>query len=143
MYTVQRSALVLHSASNMAKLVNDVDRYQEFLPWCRKSEVLSCLADQMVARLSIAMGGINQSFTTKNEMFGDERTTMSLVDGPFRSLFGVWTFKVLEANASKIELDLRFEFSNFMIEKAIGPVFKSMADSMVNSFCERADAVYQ
>ncbi|NKB77847.1 MAG: ubiquinone-binding protein [Gammaproteobacteria bacterium] len=142
MYTVQRSALVLHSAENMAMLVNDVDRYDEFLPWCGGSRVLSRGENEMTAIVTIAFKGIRKSFTTKNQMIGNEQTLMALVDGPFESLWGCWTYKPLEENASKIALDLKFDFSSPIVGRVIGPVFKSIADSMVASFCDRADQIY-
>ena len=140
MYTVQRSALVFHSAEKMSMLVNDVDRYQEFLPWCGGSRVITSSAVEMTAEITIAFSGIRRSFTTRNRLVGHEKTIVSLVEGPFRSLQGGWTYKALEDNASKISLDLEFDFANLVTEKIVGPAFKAIADSMVTSFCERADA---
>ncbi len=142
MYTVQRSALVFHSAENMAMLVNDVDRYAEFLPWCGGSRVLSRSENEMTAQITIAFKGIKKSFTTRNQIVGSEQTVVTLVDGPFESLSGGWVFKALEENASRISLDLTFTFSNQLVGNVVGPVFRTIADSMVESFCDRADQVY-
>jgi ribosome-associated toxin RatA of RatAB toxin-antitoxin module len=67
---------------------------------------------------------------------------MRLVEGPFKHLDGNWSFKALRADACKIEFDLHYEFSNRILEKLIGPVFSMIANSFVDSFCKRADAVY-
>ncbi|MEM7196642.1 MAG: type II toxin-antitoxin system RatA family toxin [Pseudomonadota bacterium] len=142
MYSVNRSALVMHSAKNMFDLVNDVGRYPEFLPWCGGSEVLSSDSDQMVASVTIAFKGIEKQFTTRNTLIQNEKTIVELVDGPFSDLSGEWRYTALSDTASKIELSLKFGFSNVLVGKVVGPIFHAIADSMVDSFCKRADQLY-
>lgn len=67
---------------------------------------------------------------------------LRLVDGPFRKLQGVWTFRPLREDACKVELMLDFEFSGKLIDKAFGGVFKQIANTLVDSFCKRAEEVY-
>ena len=142
MYTVNRSALVMHSAEQMYQLVNDVGAYGDFLPWCSGSEVISESEQEMVATVTIAFKGLSKSFTTRNQLIRNQETRMQLVDGPFSELSGVWTYTELSDSASKIELNLEFGFSNKILAAAIGPVFHSIADSMVDSFSRRADELY-
>ncbi|MXX15867.1 MAG: type II toxin-antitoxin system RatA family toxin [Gammaproteobacteria bacterium] len=139
MYQVERSALVMHPAAHLSKLVNDVDRYQEFLPWCGGARVLSRDDRGYTASVDIAFKGLKRSFTTRNTMVDDQRMEMVLVDGPFSDLSGTWTFKAISPEASRISLSLSFGFSNRVVEAAVGPVFRLIADSMVESFCRRAD----
>ncbi len=141
MYKVERSALVMHPAARMCDLVNDVDRYQEFLPWCGGSRVLSRDGDGYTASVDIAFKGLRKSFTTRNVTTGIERIDMALVDGPFSELSGAWTFTEISPEASRISLSLSFGFSNRLVAAAVGPVFRLIADSMVDSFCQRADAL--
>ena len=142
MYTVKRSALVTHSARKMFTLVNDVGRYQEFLPWCGGSEEISRTDEEAVASIKIAYKGIEKSFTTCNKLEGTRKIVLTLVDGPFSELHGVWEFIPLKENASKVELDLQFDFSNRFLGIVVGPVFRRIADSMVDSFVQRADQIY-
>ncbi len=142
MYTVERSALVMHTAAQMFTLINDVDRYQEFLPWCGGSKVIERREDIIVASVDIAFKGIRKSFTTHNQLLENQRTDMTLVDGPFSELSGYWQFKEISPEASKISLSLEFGFSNKLVGAVVGPVFKIIADSMVDSFCKRADQLY-
>ena len=142
MYTVARSALVMHSAGDMFALVNDVDAYEEFLPWCGGSEVLERNDDEVIARVDIAFRGIHKSFVTRNRLQPVTRTAMSLVEGPFSELTGTWDFTPIDEKACRISLDLRFGFSNRLVEKLVGPVFRAIADSMVESFVKRADDLY-
>jgi ribosome-associated toxin RatA of RatAB toxin-antitoxin module len=142
MYKVERSALVMHSASNMFSLVNDVEHYSDFLPWCGGSRELSRTEDEVVASITISFKGIKKEFTTRNRLIGQEKTVITLVDGPFSELSGFWEFIPLEPSASKIVLNLDFDFSNKVVGKVVGPVFKVIADSMIESFCKRADEIY-
>ena len=143
MYKVERSALVMHSAQEMFELVNDVDRYHEFLPWCSGSRVLKREGNIAIASVDISFKGLNKSFTTRNELIEYQRTNMSLVDGPFSELSGHWGFSEISETASRIRLELGFDFSNRLVAGVVGPVFRIIADSMVDAFCGRADEIYQ
>jgi len=142
MYTINKSARVPHSARKMFVLVNDVDRYQEFLPWCGGSEEISRTEEEVVASIKIAYKGLERSFTTRNKLIGTQKIILTLVDGPFKELYGVWEFIELEENASKVELNLQFAFSNRLLGAVMGPVFGIVADSMVDSFIERAEQIH-
>ncbi|HBE91999.1 MAG TPA: ubiquinone-binding protein, partial [Gammaproteobacteria bacterium] len=53
-----------------------------------------------------------------------------------------WLFTDLGGDASKIELDLEFGFSNKIVGKVIGPVFSAIANSMVEAFHKQARVTY-
>jgi len=139
---VTKSALVTFSAPQMFDLVADMDSYPQFLPWCAKAEILSREKNQICGRMEVARMGIHQAFSTCNRFIPGERMELRLVDGPFRKLQGVWTFRPLREDACKVELMLDFEFSGKLIEKAFGGVFKQIANTLVDSFCKRAEEVY-
>jgi ribosome-associated toxin RatA of RatAB toxin-antitoxin module len=139
---VQKSALVSYSADQMFDLVNDVDRYQQFLPWCRDSKVLSSDGELVRAKVEIAHGALHKSFTTKNRIQQGKVIEMRLEDGPFKQLEGFWRFQTLSETACKVSLDLQYEFSSRLIGIAIGPVFSQIANSMVDAFTQRAHDVY-
>lgn len=126
----------------MFALVADIEAYAAFLPWCARAHVLTRTQDVVVAAIDIAYHGINKTFTTRNLLYPDERMEMQLVDGPFRHLQGCWRFDALDAHASKIALDLEFEFANKLMGLTLGPLFSRLADGMVQSFEQRARAVY-
>jgi ribosome-associated toxin RatA of RatAB toxin-antitoxin module len=98
--------------------------------------------NSVVASVGINFHGVKQSFTTSNQNTPPTEIRMSLVDGPFKTLHGTWTFKPLRDDACKVELDLQYEFSSRLLEQVIGPVFGMIANSMVDSFCKRAETVY-
>ncbi|KXJ57808.1 type II toxin-antitoxin system RatA family toxin [Neptuniibacter pectenicola] len=142
MAQVDRSALVLHTAEQMFDLINDVERYPEFLPWCAKTEVVSRSDDAVVATLYLAKAGLKYSFTTRNQLKRPVQMTLELVEGPFSSLVGVWDFKVLSDEACKVSLNLQFEFSGKIAAMAMGKVFNQVATTLVDAFVSRADEIY-
>jgi ribosome-associated toxin RatA of RatAB toxin-antitoxin module len=140
---VRKSALVPHSAAQMFDLVYDVASYPEFLPWCHRAQVISETAEQICGRIEVARLGIHQTFSTCNRFERDRRMDIALLDGPFRKLHGGWRFTPLRADACKVELDLECEFSGPLIDKAFGPVFHQIANTLVDAFCKRANEVYR
>lgn len=139
---VNKSALVPFSAAQMYKLVEDVDAYQDFLPWCGHSEVLSSDNNIVVGKVTITKGGVNKSFTTENHQEENKAIEVRLVDGPFKKLEGFWRFEELKENACKVSLDLEYEFSSKLLGLVVGPVFNQVANTMVDSFVKQARIVY-
>ena len=142
MTTVNRSALVPYSATEMYGLVDDIEAYQEFLPWCKTSVVLSRDEDEVHGKIQLARGGINKSFTTCNRVQKNKMIEMRLVEGPFHHLEGFWKFDSLAEDSCKVSLVLEFEFSNKLIGLTFGPVFSQIANSLVDAFCKRATDIY-
>ena len=139
---VHRSALVLYPASTMFALVNDVESYPRFLPWCRSAQVISRNRDEIRATIEMIKGGVHKSFTTCNRLQQDKMVEIRLLDGPFRRLEGFWRFEPLREDACKVSLDLEFEFSNGLLQAVVGPVFSQIANSLVDAFCKRAKELY-
>lgn len=140
---IKRSALVLHPAMDMFRLVQDVPAYPEFLSWCLSAEVHEQTHEQQLATLVVKVGGITQSFTTRNRFVPGERLTLSLVEGPFRHLSGEWLFEPMGSEGSKVTLVLGFDFSSKVLSSAFRRGFTHIADRMVNEFSKRADDVYR
>ncbi len=143
MASITKSVLVQHSAESMFALVADIESYPEFLPWCGGARIVSRAGQDVTAAIDIRFHGIGQSFTTINRQMPCERIDMQLVSGPFSQLEGGWRFTPLGDDACKVELELEYDFNNFLLGKLIGPVFHQIAASMVDSFVKRADAVAQ
>jgi ribosome-associated toxin RatA of RatAB toxin-antitoxin module len=142
MAVVHKSVLLAYSAEQMYALVERIEDYPKFLPWCGATEVKRLDGGKVVATLGIDYHGMKHSFTTENQNTPGQAITMTLVEGPFKHLDGTWTFKPLRADACKIDFDLHYEFSSKVLEQFIGPVFNVIANSFVDSFCKRAEAVY-
>ena len=126
----------------MFALVDRVEDYPQFLPWCGGVDVKDRSDNRLIATLKINFHGVRQSFTTENTNNRPHSMTMQLLEGPFKHLHGTWNFKPLRDDACRIDFDLQYEFSNKLIEGVIGPVFNMIATSFVDSFSKRAEAVY-
>ncbi|MCP3669097.1 MAG: type II toxin-antitoxin system RatA family toxin [Gammaproteobacteria bacterium] len=142
MAVVKKSALVMYSARQMFNLVNDVESYPEFLPWCSSTTLLSRSEDKVCAELEVSRLGVSQKFSTCNRMVSGESMNIELVEGPFKHLKGGWVFKALREDACKVELELDFDFSGKLINAAFGTVFHQVANTLVDAFCKRAEEVY-
>lgn len=126
----------------MFELVDDVDAYAEFLPWCDRSETLSRDGDTVEASMDLQKGGIKKSFTTRNKRIPGERIDIDLVGGPFRHLAGGWRFEPLSEEGSKVSLELDFEFDGRLADVMFGAFFEDTCNALVDAFVDRAGQVY-
>jgi len=143
MAVVEKSVLAPYSAEEMFALVDDVEAYPQFLPWCGGASVAPVDASTVHATVHINYHHIRHSFTTENVRKAPDRIDITLKSGPFRNLDGCWLFVPLSDSACKIQLKLRYEFSGKLLEVALGPVFHYIANSFVDAFVHRAEKIYQ
>lgn len=139
---VAKTVLVPYAPVEIFRLVDDIARYPEFLPWCTGAEVLSREGGVVRAALSVGFRGIKQRFSTENHNTPPREIRLKLIDGPFRSLDGTWRFNDLSGKGCKIEFNLTWTFSSVVLGTLIGPVFSHIADTMVEAFVKRAGKVY-
>ncbi len=142
MKKIARSAIVEHPASQMYALVEAVEDYPSFLPWCAAAEVHERSPGRTRATLTARLGALKHSFTTENDNQPAEAITMRLVEGPFRRFHGEWRFVPLGERASRIEFTLQYEFASRTLGRLLAPLFDGIADSMVDAFVRRADQVH-
>ncbi|GBG03482.1 ubiquinone-binding protein [Azospira sp. I13] len=142
MALVEKSVLIEFSAQQMFDLVDRVEDYPQFLPWCSSTELKFRDAKKTAATLFINYHSVKSHFTTENDKEVPSWMNIRLVDGPFRRLEGRWHFKPLAEKACKIEFTLSYEFSSKLFEKVIGPVFNHIANTFVDAFVKRAAQIY-
>ena len=142
MRRVTKTVLVPYAAGEMFDLVDRVEDYPAFLPWCGGARVLEARPDGKLARLDIDYRGVRAHFTTDNANRAGESIVVTLRDGPFRQLNGEWRFLPLAPDACKVELALCYEFATELLERAVGPVFSHIANTFIDAFVRRAKAVY-
>lgn len=142
MTSISKSALVPYPASDMYALVDDIESYPQFLPWCTAARELSRSEDEVRAVLELTRGAMHKSFTTCNRLQKNKMIELRLLEGPFRRLEGFWRFHALSENSCKVSLDLDFEFSNRLVGMMFGSVFSQIANTLVDAFCKRAEDIY-
>jgi len=141
MRELTRSALVARPPQLLYALVEDVERYPQFVPGCTAAQILERGAHEMVARLSVHRGLLRTQFTTRNVLDPNRSVVMHLVDGPFRVLEGTWSFTPVADNGCRIELAMRFEFSNALKSALFDPLFEETAGALVRAFVARAQSM--
>jgi len=139
---IAKTVLVEHTPQEMFDLVDEVERYPEFLPWCGGSNVSHRDDRTTRATIHINYRGIRQSFTTENAKVRPHSMSVKLVQGPFRNLDGEWRFLALPGGGCKIEFRLHYEFASRILEKLVGPVFHYIANTLVDAFVRRAESQY-
>jgi ribosome-associated toxin RatA of RatAB toxin-antitoxin module len=139
---VNRSVLVSRTPEQMFALVDAVERYPEFLPWCGGASVSFRDETRTRATINISYRGIKQNFTTENTKRAPAEMQIRLVEGPFRELDGQWRFTALGERGCKVEFRLRYEFSSRILAKLLGPVFGFIANSFVEAFVKRAERLH-
>jgi ribosome-associated toxin RatA of RatAB toxin-antitoxin module len=141
MLSVKKSVLVPFSAAAMFELVDRVELYPEFLPWCGGVVVLETHDGGKTARIDIDYHGVRAHFTTDNANHPPESIVITLNNGPFRHMHGEWRFIALATDACKVEFELAYEFSTHLLEKVVGPVFAHIATTFIDAFVRRAEAL--
>ncbi|SRR5579883_442825 len=142
MNSLKRNAIVPYSAHQMFELVNNIEDYPRFLPWCHSSQVINRTETEVVASLEINWKGIHKSFTTRNRLYPHDKIEIDLVNGPLKRMEGIWQFDALDVHACKVILDLEFEFAGGFIDRFFQPVFQHIANTLVEAFCKRAAELY-
>lgn len=142
MASVRKSVLVPYSAQQMFALVERIEDYPQFLPWCGGTAIVERSAELTVARIDIDFHGVRAHFTTANRAEPSQRVTIELREGPFRELHGNWQFHALDAASSKVELELHYTFATPLLAQLVGPVFNHIGGTLVDAFVHRAAAVY-
>ncbi len=144
---VKKSVLLWYTPREMYDLVTSVEQYPQFLPWCNRAEIVDRHDDGVTARMGLQYMGIKHSFTTRNENVDGQSVIVRLVDGPFSMLDGTWLFHSLgepgnEAQACKIEFEMRYAFASRALDAVVSPVFDRIANTFVDSFVKRAEQVH-
>jgi ribosome-associated toxin RatA of RatAB toxin-antitoxin module len=138
MREVKRSALVGQPPAKLFALINDIESYPQFLPWCTHTRVQSRTPQEIIATLGVRQGALHGEFTTRNTLETDRSISMDLISGPFRSLQGQWLLTPVEASGCRVELAMRFAFKSALTGMLFEPMFAETLGSLVDAFVARA-----
>ena len=139
MHSIKKTAIVFHPQIEMFNLVDQIENYPSFLPWCGSTQVIHRDLEITRATIEINFKGIKQSFTTENIKKSDQLMQIRLIDGPFKHLSGSWMFNKLDANSCQIELTLEYQFNNVLLETLISPVFNIITNTFIDEFIKEAN----
>ena len=142
MIAINRSLVVPFSPRQMYNLVNSIEKYADFLPWCRDVKVLERQNDWVRATIHIAKGPLQHKFTTKNTLHYPDKIEIELADGPFEMLQGCWSFIAENSTSSRVNLDLNFKFANKLYELTLGSIMPLATDKLIDAFRSQAYKEY-
>ncbi len=141
MVMISETKRVPYTPDEMYLLVNDIESYPAFLPWCESARIISRKEERLIASLSLALGRIKQRLTTENTLRAGTEITMRLVEGPFKYLRGSWRFKP-DGQACQVYLQMNFEFKNVFVKYTVGKMLYRVMNSLMDAFIKRAEDVY-
>lgn len=124
----------------MFDLVEDIERYPRFLPWCSGTTVTERTVELTRARIDIEYRGLATHFTTINRKREPERMDIELAEGPFDRLQGQWNFAPLGDSGCRVEFVLDYAFSSAAMGVLLAPVFGHIVETLVDRFVEEAEA---
>lgn len=127
-----------YSSDELFQLVNDVDSYPRFLPWCRSAESNQISDEEVLASVEIYRVGLHRTFTTRNRLHPPSAIHMTLESGPFRHLEGDWTFRSLADSGCRVSLDLEFAFASRLLDAVFAPIFSEVMSSLIDAFVKEA-----
>jgi ribosome-associated toxin RatA of RatAB toxin-antitoxin module len=142
MRQVEKSVLVPYTQAQMFALVADLASYPAFVPWVSQARVIEQASDYIVGQLEMHRAGVRETFTTRNSMKAPDEIHMELVEGPFKTLSGLWTFEDIAGRGSQVKLKMRFEFANPMVALLLSRSFEKSCIELIDAFVSRAREVY-
>ena len=134
----RQSLMLPFAAKPLFELVNKLEDYPEFMPFCTAGKALEASDDQLIGSITLQKGPLSETFTTKNTLYPYEKMVLTLVDGPFKRLEGVWTFTEKPDNCTLITLELDYAFSSAIVATLFGSLFQKAASMLMSRFSQYA-----
>ena len=136
-----QSMLAPFAQKPLFELVNKIEDYPQFMPYCSDAKVIEQKEGLLVGAITLQKGPLSETFSTKNTLFPYEKMVLTLVDGPFKHLEGVWTFTQKSNNCTLITLELDYAFNSMIVAGLFGGLFKKVAHNLMDSFYQHAQKV--
>ena len=142
MYYHKISRTCNYTPAQLFALVIDIESYPDFLPWCKKAQIIKTKENIIIAQLTIEFAGIAQSYTSKVTHTLPNKIAVEMIDGPFVYLFNNWQFDEQENGLTTIDFEIDFKFSSKILETLIGVIFDKTVTKLTEAFLKRADHIY-
>jgi len=142
MRETSNTALVPYTVEQMFALVEDFESYPEFVPWVTSTRLLERGSDVVVGQLEMRRGPLREKFTTRTALIRPREITLTLIEGPFKTFEGRWSFVPLGDRGSKVGFSMRFEFANAVLDLLLSRTFEKSCVDLVDAFVARARSLY-
>jgi len=131
-----------YSQEQLFDLVVNIESYPEFLPWCKKAEIIKTKGNIIIAELTIEFAGISQSYTSKITHDRPKTINVEMIEGPFSYLRNNWQFEAQNNGQTKIRFEIDFKFSSKILETLMGVIFDRTVSKLTEAFLKRAEQLY-
>ena len=132
-----------YSNKQMFDLISDVEKYPDFLPWCKNTTIFNKSNDIFYSDMEIGFKLIKENFTSKVTLVKSEKVFSEAVSGPFKIMNNIWEIGYIADNKCEINLTIEFEFKSFILQNIIGKLFEKASKKMITAFEERANELYK
>jgi coenzyme Q-binding protein COQ10 len=148
MACLQETKILPYTAKQMFDMVIDVEKYSEFLPWCKNAKIINHFSqDNFQAELLINFKNFYEKYTSdvlcKKISNQEYFVEVIAIKGPFKSLVNKWRFIEIDEKHCRVEFFLEFEFNSKILGKMLGTIFGSATKKMMLAFEDRAKDLYQ
>lgn len=145
MHSLQETRVMPYKAKLINEIVMDIEKYPEFLPWCKKAKIIEENDSFLTAELFLEFKGFTESYVSKvitNAKNGNYYIEVVAISGPFKLLKNVWAIKQLD-NGAKVDFSIDFVLKSRILDMIVGMVFSAAVEKMVGAFEARADKLSQ
>ena len=132
-----------HKAIDLYKIVLDIEKYPDYIPWCSKIEILKRANNEINAIMVVNYKFFPSQKFTSNVTFDLDKLFVKTkyIDGPLKDLDTLWEFTDLKKNKSRISFTVKFEFENYLYQKFAEFFLPLVENKMIESFIKRAEEI--
>ncbi len=131
-----------YSDRQMFDLIIDIEKYPEFLPWCKSTNIYDKNVDIFYSDMEIGFNFIKEKFTSKVTVSDSSLIHSEAINGPFNIMNNIWEIKRVSKNKCIITLKIEFDFKSFLLRNIMGKLFEVAAIKMIDAFEDRANYLY-
>ena len=143
MKSSKQEIIINHRAKDLYKIVLDIEKYPEYIPWCKKIIIRTRSKNEMLADMIVKYRYLLSQTFTSHVIFDSNKLFINTnyIKGPLKDLSTEWLFKKLEINKTKIIFIIKFEFQRLLHQKIAELFFGLIENKMIDSFKKRADEI--
>ena len=143
MKSSKQEIIINHRAKDLYKIVLDIEKYSEYIPWCKKIIIKTRSKNEMLADMIVCYRYFLPQTFTSHVMFDSNKLLINTnyIKGPLKDLSTEWIFKKLEIKKTKIIFIVKFEFQRLLHQKLAELFFGLIENKMIDSFKKRADEI--
>ena len=143
MKSSKQEIIINHRAKDLYKIVLDIEKYSEYIPWCKKIIIKTRSKNEMLADMIVIYKYFLPQTFTSHVMFDSNKLLINTnyIKGPLKDLSTKWIFKKLEIKKTKLIFNVKFEFQRLFHQKLAELFFGLIENKMIDSFKKRADEI--